>query len=88
MWDGNGRPEPEVHSKCRQGHCIYAYLPGLLARFHTHASPLTTICTPLWLAAWQQPFVNVFKLCNMDNVKEVEVLGDVKEHMVGVSRLL
>lgn len=31
---------------------------------------------------WQHPYVNVFKLCDVDQLKEVVVHGDVKEHMV------
>lgn len=35
------------------------------------------------LAGWQQPYQNVFKLCDVDGArKEMELQGDVKEHMV------
>ncbi|PNH08695.1 WD repeat domain-containing protein [Tetrabaena socialis] len=30
---------------------------------------------------WQHPFVNVFKLCDIDTMREAETKGDVKEHM-------
>ncbi len=36
----------------------------------------------LVLAAWQQPYVNVFKLCDVDNLKEVDIQGDVVQQMV------
>ncbi len=35
-------------------------------------------------AEWQHPFVNVFKLCDVETMKEVESKGDVTEHMVSV----
>ena len=37
----------------------------------------------LFFAAWQAPYVNVFKLCDVDTLKDVALSGDVKEHMVG-----
>ena len=48
-------------------------------------------CLPLFIhcmhavpacTEWQHPYVNVFKLCDVDQLKEVVVHGDVKEHMV------
>ncbi|GLI66011.1 hypothetical protein VaNZ11_009714 [Volvox africanus] len=30
---------------------------------------------------WQHPFVNVFKICDVDTMKEFEAKGDVTEHM-------
>ncbi|GLC33983.1 hypothetical protein PLESTB_000825300 [Pleodorina starrii] len=30
---------------------------------------------------WQHPFVNVFKICDVDTMKEIEMKGDVTEHM-------
>ena len=32
--------------------------------------------------AWQHPYVNVFKLCDTDQSRDVDVMGDVTEHMV------
>jgi hypothetical protein len=34
-------------------------------------------------AAWQHPFVNVFKLCDVEHWKDVERQGEVKAQMVG-----
>ena len=33
-------------------------------------------------AAWQHPYVNVFKLCEIDTLKEFELCGDITENMV------
>ncbi|GFR42730.1 hypothetical protein Agub_g3649, partial [Astrephomene gubernaculifera] len=30
---------------------------------------------------WQHPYVNVFKICDAESMKEVETKGDVTEHM-------
>lgn len=32
---------------------------------------------------WQSPYVNVFRLCGVDDLQDVEIKGDVVEHMVG-----
>ncbi|KXZ51898.1 hypothetical protein GPECTOR_11g331 [Gonium pectorale] len=36
---------------------------------------------PALAPEWQHPFVNVFKLCDVDSMKEFETKGDVTEHM-------
>mgnify|MGYP001807344099 CR=1 FL=1 len=33
-------------------------------------------------AEWQHPFVNIFKLCDVDTMREFETKGDVTEHIV------
>jgi hypothetical protein len=37
-------------------------------------------------AAWQHPFVNVFKLCDVERWRDVERQGEVKAQMVGAPR--
>jgi hypothetical protein len=40
------------------------------------------------IADWQHPFVNVFKLCDVQQSKNVEVSGRVVQQMVGMGGFL
>lgn len=44
-------------------------------------TPLPDICNDIF-TEWQQPYVNVFKLCDLETLKEFYRKGDVTEHMV------